>query len=129
MDDLIVIIIMLVIAGFGAIGQIKKKKEDQQQPLPAQNQPDDIWSMLQQQREPQVQVTEPYSEYFKEPESILDTFDAPIYRFDPQQEGSSAITKRVIPKKTVVQTKKNMNHDFSLKKAVIYSEILNRKYI
>lgn len=129
MDDLVVIILMLIIAGFGAIGQIKKKKADQRQPQSTGKQPDDIWDMLLKQREGPVQVTEPYPEYFKEPKSILETFETPVYEFNPYREGTSALKDRIVPKKPVLQTRKKIKQDFSLKKAVIYSEILNRKYI
>ncbi len=128
MDDLIVIILTLIIAGFGAFGQIKKKKASQQG-QPAGNQPDDIWDIFQPRREQPVQATESYPEYFEEPESILDKYDSPNHEFDPHREGISAFEGRFVAKKPVLQTKKKKKYDFSLKKAIIYSEILNRKYI
>lgn len=128
MDDLIVIILTLIIAGFGVLGQIKKKKEAQQPQAP-QNQPDDIWDMLQQQRKRQVQETEPYTGFIEEPESRLESFNTPIYQFDPQQEGESLLKDRITQSRVERKKFKPNKVGFSLKKAVIYSEILNRKYV
>lgn len=128
MDDLIVIILTLVIAAFGAFGQIKKKKAIQQG-QPAANPPDDIWDIFQQRREQPVQAIESEPEYYEAPESILDKYDSPDYGFDPHREGISAFEDRFSTKKPVLPIKKKKKYDFSLKKAIIYSEILNRKYI
>jgi hypothetical protein len=128
MDDLIVIIMTLIIAGFGVLGQIKKKKESQQ-PEPPQNEPDDIWGLFQPQRERQVQETGPFTGFIEEPESSIESFNTPYYRFDPQQEGASLLKDRVSPIQPESKKTKMDKVGFSLKKAVIFSEILNRKYV
>lgn len=128
MDDLIVIIMTLIIAGFGVLGQIKKKKESQQSE-PPQNEPDDIWGLFQPQREKQVQETGAFTGFIEEPESSIESFNTPYYRFDPQQEGASLLKDRVSPTQPESKKTKMDKVGFSLKKAVIFSEILNRKYV
>lgn len=133
MDDLLVIILTLIIAGVGALGQIKKKKEMQQPAAPQpQPQPDeDIWEFIQSKHEEQgqrVPATQTYEEPVM-PESVLDNYTKPeAYQFVAEQEGASSIKDRMEPVITQKRVRKN-KVDFSLKKAVIYSEILNRKYV
>jgi hypothetical protein len=127
MDDLVVIIITLVIAGFGVLGQIKKQKQNQSTPI-EEDAPEDIWEMLKKQMNPPVD--EMQQEMYEEPvlEEPLDSYKAPSYSFDVKEEGISTINDGKISagldKENAGKTKKS----FSLRDAVIYSEILNRKY-
>jgi hypothetical protein len=128
MDDLIVIILTLIIAGAGAIGQMKKKKQAQT-PVDAQKDPESIWDLFNQEVFPQAQQAEP--EYYideEQPESVPYENEQG-YQFDSKNEGGVIINKQ---EKTQPATKdriKGKTEGFSLRKAVIYSEILNRKYI
>ncbi|MEZ5104899.1 MAG: hypothetical protein R2757_10415 [Draconibacterium sp.] len=126
MDDLIVIILTLLIAVVGIIGQTKKKK---QVPPTSENKhaPENIWDLLQQEMEPKYNVPEP--EFFeeKETEKIYESVDKVQYQFVRGNEGKPEVKKDIFvesPVKKLIKKEK-----FSLKKAVIYSEILNRKYI
>lgn len=125
MDDLIVIILTLVIAAFGALGQVRKKKQQQQ--AVTDNQPEDIWNFFQPEKEP---IT-----VFDENEIIGETFEEelesvkmPLYTFKPQEEGESAFKVKpdLKPMERIAPPKRK--EVFSLRNAVIYSEILNRKY-
>jgi len=99
MDDLLVIILTLVVALVGFLR--KKKQKENQAPQPQQaKQPADFT--------PEKQ---------------------PVYRFQVQEEGVSDIPdeeKKAVPEKR--KKVKICGEEFSLRKAVIYSEILNRKY-
>lgn len=52
------------------------------------------------------------------------------YRFSAQEEGTSDIKEEVDTIKLATKKRKKiLDKDFSLKKAIIYSEVINRKYI
>lgn len=125
MDDLIVIILTLVIAAFGALGQVRKKKQQQQ--AVTENQPEDIWDFFQSEEEPKP--------VFDEDEFIGETFEEemesvkmPLYTFTPQEEGETASKAKPVLKPMERITPAKRKEVFSLRNAVIYSEILNRKY-
>ncbi|MFW5822486.1 MAG: hypothetical protein ACOCU7_03775 [Tangfeifania sp.] len=140
MDDLIVIILTLVFAAAGIFGQMKKKQaagqaENQPEP-PADSEPEgpgNFWDFLdaepeymQQapvagtpQQEQQVQAAEKKPVAVKKPvpKIIAENEDSSIYSNDLTSDGK------------VEKTKKDFSKErFPLRKAVIYSEILNRKY-
>lgn len=125
MDDLIVIILTLVIAAFGALGQVRKKKQQQQ--AVTENQPEDIWDFFQSEEEPKP--------VFNEDEFIGETFEEemesvkmPLYTFTPKEEGETASKAKPVLKPMERITPAKRKEVFSLRNAVIYSEILNRKY-
>jgi hypothetical protein len=127
MDDLIVIILTLIIAGAGAIGQMKKKKQAPSVPG-KQKTPENIWDLFKEEVFPPTPQTEP--EYFmdEEPESIPYENEQG-YKFEAKNEGGVIINNEVKTQPTIKDSIKESKDGFSLRKAVIYSEILNRKYI
>lgn len=134
MDDLIIIILTFIIAAAGMIGQIRKKK--QQQPETngkPQNSSDNFWEFLDDlSGEPQRQevVAPP-----PEPPKTTEIFkEQPKYAFNAENEGQRIVdTENDLLKDDISQPpdnkrKERISDTFSLRKAVIYSEILNRKY-
>ncbi len=125
MDDLIVIILTLAVAGIGILGQYKKKKQaaaGTNQP----KQPESFWDLIK--NEANLPAQEEVSEYYEEedPEPVIST-ETPYQKINTtlkQSARKDKFEKKSIRKKT---TSKSME-GFSLRKAVIYSEILNRKY-
>ncbi len=126
MDDLIVIILTLAVAGIGILGQIKKKKQaatGSNQP----KQPETFWDLIK--NETNFPVQEEENEYYEEenPEPVISS-EAPYQKVSTTLKQSSArkdnFTKKSIRKKIKSKTME----EFSLRKAVVYSEILNRKY-
>jgi len=137
MDDIIVIILTLVFAFFGILGQIRKKKPVQENQQP-EKKPEGFWDFLnEQENEPLQEVDEdeltgqPH-ETFKKSESRLQkemTAQKPGYQYTPKNEGSSAFKNDITNEKSLPERKPiKRQKTFSLRKAVIYNEILNRKY-
>jgi len=127
MDDLVVIILTLIIAGAGAIGQLKKKKQATSVPG-EQKKPENIWDLFKEEAFPQAPQTE--QEYYmdEEPESIPYENEQG-YKFEPKNEGGVIINNEVKTEPSIKDSIKGNKEGFSLRKAVVYSEILNRKYI
>jgi hypothetical protein len=122
MDDLVVVIITLLIAGAGAIGQIKKKREIPVAPGVQKN-PKNIWDLFKQEAFAPVINKEP--EYFVEDrEESKPSENEQGYKFEANSEGGTLINIQPAVNNTVTKKKEK----FPLRKAVIYSEILNRKY-
>jgi hypothetical protein len=126
MDDLIVVILTLLIAGAGAIGQIKKKKEIPVSPA-VRNNPGDIWDLFKQEVfAPEVQKK---PEYFAEDSEESEPYiNEQAYKFEPVNEGGTLINNQINIQPAVNKTITKRKEKFPLRKAVIYSEILNRKY-
>lgn len=131
MDDLIVLILTLIIFVAGAIGQVKKKKP----PVPVagqKKQPDNFWDLLEQETEflpeqptPVTQEIQP--EFYQEK---YESTEPEKYDFIPVNEGGSLFSEEIKTEKKNDQIrKKRLREEFSLRKAVIYNEILNRKYL
>ena len=127
MDDLVVIILTLIIAGAGVIGQIKKKKQMPVAPE-VQNNPEIFWDLFREEAFPPGLKKEP--EYLniehEEPEPYGNEQG---YKFEAKNEGGILINNELKTQsvaKNIITKKKER---FPLRKAVIYSEILNRKYI
>jgi hypothetical protein len=126
MDDLVVIILTLIIAGVGILGQIKKKKQVPVAPEQQQN-PENFWDLFKQEAFPSVPKLE--SEYAdieqEEPESFENEQG---YKFEAKNEGGALISNELKNKPSPSEIISKKKEGFSLRKAVIYSEILNRKY-
>lgn len=135
MDDIVVIILTILVAVVGALSQKKKRREAAAPKKPQPNQPDgpmSIWEIL---REQSSTGTHP----FDEPEPMFEAVKEepvdrvpeprPAYQFSASSEGSSDIKEPILvepkkkPHKVTIDGEK-----FSLRKAIIYSEIMNRKY-
>ena len=126
MDDLVVIILTLIIVVVGVLGQLKKKK---QIPVVSEGEksPENIWELIQREMNPVPQM--PQQEFidddFEEPEVKTEKSS---YEFEAKNEGVSAAENKKMEEIPAKKLRKIYNEKFSLKKAVIYSEILNRKY-
>ncbi|MCK3683853.1 hypothetical protein [Maribellus sp. YY47] len=130
MDDLIVILLTILVAVVGVLNQRKKKKEGLRPGAESAGQPADFWEMLMQQEE-QRPVYQPFDEEEEPAEEVVVAVPKPepVYSFKAEAEGSS----EVVEKMKILQRpqKKKVLIDgerFSIRKAVIYNEIMNRKY-
>lgn len=128
MDDIVVIILTLVVALFGILNKKKKKTTSAPSSPGTPNQSPNFWDMImdggkaQEENVPEYEELEPIVEKAEEPRI------KPKYQFSTVKEGRSDIEKKT--EKVVKPKRKVMieGEAFSLKKAVIYNEILNRKY-
>lgn len=126
MDDLVVIILTLVIAGFGLLGQIKKQKQNK--PLPAnENPPDSIWDLFNPEGIASGKIAEPVFDE-AEPDDIFEPVVTPSYKFKAENEGISEVKEKPVSKIMERNVRNHNQESFSLRNAVIYSEILNQKY-
>lgn len=133
MDDLIVIILTIVVAGIGVLGQLKKKKQ-----APAKNgetnTPESLLDLFQgntNQPPLESQEDEEYGyEQYEEPieQTVEVKTEGPKYQFTAKNEGQSIVKNKLYMRVGKSKFKSGIKKDFSLRKAVIYSEILNRKY-
>jgi cell division protein FtsN len=135
MDDLLVIILTLIFAAVGIFGQSKKKKAQQaNQPVP-QPQPeerDSFWDFLEEEetkpRQSRVE-TQPEQTYRPPQQSTEKEKPEPVQKAQPAQKESSIYSTDLTGINEMANQRKSKSKiRFSLRKAVIYSEILNRKY-
>lgn len=127
MDDLVVVILTLLIAGAGAIGQMKKKKQ-----IPVETgdpkTPEDIWELIKAEAFPQKQYKTPvFDKVVKE--ETEPSVNEQGYKFEAKNEGGMLVEKEIKIQSPATKNTINSKPKFPLRKAVIYSEILNRKYI
>jgi len=128
MDDLLVVIITLIIAGAGALGQLKKKKQLSDGATGNLNTPEDIWNLFKDDPEMSHLSEDPYGTqevYVKEPGPAVNEQN---YTFSPKNEGGKAIQTAVAKPSVIPKKKSVFKNNFSLRDAVIYNEILNHKY-
>ena len=133
MDDLIVIILTLIFAAAGVFGQMKKKQAErnneglEEEPEGADN----FWDLLEEEGEqPQKR-----QEVMKQKQRVTkETEASPVAAKASPARGKQIADTSVYnddltggTQKTV-QRKRRQRDRFPLRKAVIYSEILNRKY-
>lgn len=128
MDDIIVIILTLIFIVAGIFGQMKKKPpvpQPQTEPLSAE---DDFWDMLDADRaETRPQANKPASSK-KRTEKTPSSGNR--YEFKHENEGNRKTIRDSIKQNEVKNRKQtDRKRKFPLKEAVIYSEILHRKYI
>jgi hypothetical protein len=126
MDDLIVVILTLAVAGIGILGQFKKKKQ-QAAGTSQPKQPESFWDLIQ--GETKFPAQEESSDYYDE-----ENVEPVISPVTSNQKINTAHKKPFVKKDEFVKksirkkVKSKTMESFSLRKAVIYSEILNRKY-
>lgn len=128
MDDLLVVIISLIIAGAGALGQLKKKKQVTQNTAGEINSQNDIWDLFNADRfmSPISDDSDEAKEVFvKEPGPAVNEQN---YTFVPKNEGGKIFESTLAKPAAANQRKSVFKNKFSARDAVIYSEILNRKY-
>ena len=127
MDDLVAIILTLVFVAIGAFGQMKKKKKLIPETESNNDTKDDIWGLFEKVTGFENYREDPYGNTevtVKEPGPAVNEQN---YSFKATDEGGSVIEKESQIKKSSVR-KNAIRENFSLKQAVIYNEILNRKY-
>ncbi len=140
MDDLIIIILTLIFAAAGVFGQMRKKaaEKDAGAPEKKPEAPDTFWDFLESEGESREEITSPPEEKFPETaEKAWQGSETAEMHETPAREKTSGWTSGSSPnlKDDAAEEKKTGTTEispgkdrFSLKKAVIYSEILNRKY-
>jgi hypothetical protein len=134
---ILIFIVVIIISIVRAVN--KNKDKIQKAPKVPQNEPqqplNEIWeTILEDKKDVETEIRE---EFFPEESEIEEFVPEPIvekaeskYQFRPQEEGASDIVESPKKMMTVSKKKKNiLGKDFSLKKAVVYSEIINRKYV
>ncbi len=134
MDEKIVIILTLIFAALGIFG--KRKKKTPAQPVSGSANPQQsFWDLMH--GTPDLQnsmAPEEFEdlEFADEPELVAqpqnETTKTAGYQFVAKNEGVSDIEDILKPKTKSRRIKSKLMRDFSLRKAVVYSEILNRKY-
>lgn len=127
MDDLIVIILTLIVAGVGALSQLKKKKQAADK-TNGENSPDSFWDLLQGESNLTNYTEELEFESISEPPTSQQEVKADKFKYQTAANNESQSISNNKLKKEKSKIKSKLNEDFSLRKAVIYSEILNRKY-
>ena len=127
MDDLVVIVLTLLVAAIGIISQTKKRQAANKQTQPEKS-PQNFWDMLESQMEPEKRSYEPELEFEKEDEPVDVVPKIPQYKFETENEGKSDLKEKITPDLLADKPHKTTREKFPLKKAVIYSEILNRKF-
>ena len=142
MDDYIFIIIAIVLSAIGAINKNKKKRMAQQNP--EQRKPTRQPSFFDQLFDDPAFKDEPEPVLIRQTQEQIEkpTFQKPIKKevLKPTRhstlmktEVASRNIKRMAPsvdenQQETEDTRESIRNDFSLRKAIIYSEILERKY-
>ncbi len=128
MDDLLVLLLTVVFIIAGIFGQKNKKKGSPAANVVVERRPkEDLWDFLEDKWEearPQESEKVVVAEQKPTPKVVDE------YRFRPEHEGSRVVQtvfSKSVPVKKEVQPVKRRR--FPVKQAVIYSEILQRKYI
>lgn len=126
MDDIVVLILTLLIFVLGAIGQIKKKRSAQTN-TGQNNKPGSFWDLLE--GEPEfVEQPEEFNPVVEPQQSEIIKKETE-YKFTPSNEGKTNIYDEIVEDlKEEKKKEKILDENFSLRKAIIYSEIINRKY-
>jgi len=127
MDDLLIIIITLVIAGFGIIGQFKKKRPDSESES-SNSIPNDILELFNIAPGNPIYKSDSINQYETIKEETEPVVKKQGYTFDPKNEGGTFTKTIQKPTASIIKDNPNTKNKFPLRKAVIYSEILNRKY-
>jgi hypothetical protein len=131
MDDIIVLILTVIFIIAGVFGQMKKRQTEanaEPEPDSAAKRPDsgNFWDHLQDEwEEPgQEEKAEPVLQKQPRFRNIEQN-----YLFKAEDEGKRIFTRNTtISKPIQVDKRTSRRKKFPLKKAVIYSEILHRKY-
>ena len=131
MEDYFVIILTLVIAVVGALNRKKKKKAPKIPVAEGVEQSSDFWDTILNQQEEEL-VEEPIADYI-ESEPVAEKYKQAVekqkYSFTAANEEMSNIPDKTKAKPRRKRKVMIEGEEFSLRKAVIYSEIMNRKYL
>ena len=126
MDDIIVIILTLIFIVASIFGQRKKRPPVPESETEKPSAGDNFWDMLNEEWKEATQPEPPAQQKPVEKPVQMNMKKTP-YSFEAQKEGTRTITRE--PEQPKEATRKFIKKKFSLKEAVIYSEILNTKYI
>lgn len=129
MDDIVVIILTLIVAVFGFLNKSRKKNSTPEGSSSSSGKAQDFWDMLMDNNEesPYEQQTQVVFDEIEEKEPVQEA--RPKYEFSTEKKKSEPLQRRKKPVKKSKARAMVMGEKFSLKKAVIYSEIINRKYV
>lgn len=127
MDNIVAIILILLLAVIGIVGQTNRRKTASQQPKTDKS-PQNIWDLLESQMAPEPRMEEPEPEFDQEDDMVDVVPETPVYEFDAKNEGKGKVKEDAVSKISVQENQKTRKEKFPLRKAVIYSEILKRKY-
>ncbi len=127
MDDIIVIILTLIFIVASIFGQMKKRQAANQPQPESQPKEDDFWELL---KEGWDETGKPEVKAQSAGEKLS---EVPVqqkeYKFKAENEGERLIQKSSVKNvRNFDRQKETKKSKFPLKEAVIYSEILNRKY-
>ena len=129
MDDIVVIILTLIVALFGILNKTRKKNAAPGESASGAGSAQDFWEMLMDDNEnvpPQSQQQVVRDEVVEEkPEKEA----RPAYQYSAEGKKSTPLKRKEQPAKKTKKQSLLLGEKFSLKKAVIYSEIINRKYV
>jgi len=126
MDDLVVIILTLIVVGVGAFGQLKKKKQAAANPMPPE-QSENFWDLIEGKSESPIQGKSPDFIDIEKPKPKMET-EVSLSQLKTKHGKKTRGRKDYSVKNTKVKIRQKTMEGFSLRKAVVYSEILNRKY-
>jgi len=128
MDDLFAVILTLIIAVAGVFGQIKKKKLIQASSAESQNTPGDFWNLFNDDRVEAYRTDDPYGDkeiFIKEPGPAVNEQN---YTFNAKNEGGKITESVAVKPSAGAKRQPIIRGKAQAKQAIIYSEILNRKY-
>ncbi|WP_372949282.1 hypothetical protein [Mariniphaga sp.] len=129
MDDIIVIILTLIFIVASIFGQKKKRQPVTETEAEAEAEPqssgDNFWDMLNEEWKEARQTDAPSQQKPVEKQE-QPTVESKPYTFHPDKEGAKITVEK--PEETKKSIRKTKKKKFPLRDAVIYSEILNRKY-
>ena len=125
MDDLLIIILTLVIGAIGAIGNARKKKMASNNPGSVKQSPGGFWNMDEIFMPDEGGRINYQTDSYPASDEII--IDEPLDNHG-NIEGQSVVVKKTEPPITNPESETSWKNQISWKKAVIYSEILNRKY-
>lgn len=125
MDDIIIIILTLIFIVASIFGQKKKRKPVSETEAELQSSGENIWDMLNEEWKEARQTDSPAQQKPVEKQEQAYAESQPD-KSHPEKERTRIFAQK--PLKTKETIKKTKKKKFPLKDAVIYSEILNRKY-
>lgn len=125
MDDIIVIILTLIFIVASIFGQKKKRQPVTETEAEPQSSGDNFWDMLNEEWKEARQTDTPSQQKPVEKQE-QPTVESKPYTFHPDKEGARITVEK--PEETKKSIRKTKKKKFPLRDAVIYSEILNRKY-
>ncbi len=132
MEDYIVIILTIIILIVGAVGRNKKKIAQQSEFEEPHEPENNLWDIMEE-LGVQSPIPKTAENRINEIEIVEMSTENPYHSFSADEEGGSYIKDKILRNEMKIEKPENSEYPkkerFSLKKAIIYSEILNRKYI